>query len=161
MITFSPIPAYNINGFECIGDYLKGLDLPDSVVVGPDRGAEMFVDTVAKKLKAEKVFFEKERDLDTGEVSMKAEADFKDKQVILIDDIISSGSTMATAIDICKKAGAKKIICAVVHIVSQKGIETISPLVDKFFACDTIHSDISVIPVEKKIAEKIKSLEKK
>ena len=158
MISFSPIPAYNINGFECIGDYLKGFDLHNPLIVGPDRGAEMFVDTVAKKLGAEKVLFEKKRDLNTGEVSIKADADFRGREVILIDDIVSSGSTMLTAIGICKKAGAEKIFCAVVHIISQKGIDAISPLVDKFVACNTIHSDISVIPVEKKIADKIKEV---
>lgn len=159
MISFSPIPAYNINGFECIGDYLKGLDLPSPVIVGPDSGAEMFVNTVAKKVRAEKVFFEKERDLETGKVTMRADGDFHGKEIILIDDIVSSGSTMVSAIDICKKAGAEKIFCAVAHIVSQTGIQTISPLVDKFVACNTIHSEISVIPVEGAIAEKIKSLQ--
>lgn len=160
MISFSPIPAYNINGFECIGDYLKGFDLSNPIVVGPDRGAEMFVDTVAKKINAEKVLFEKKRDLNTGEVSIKADADFRGREVILVDDIVSSGSTMLTAIELCKKGGAEKIFCAVVHIVSQKGIDAISPLVDKFVACNTIHSEISIIPVEKKIADKIKSLDK-
>ncbi|MBI2075963.1 MAG: ribose-phosphate diphosphokinase [Candidatus Aenigmarchaeota archaeon] len=158
MISFSPIPAYNINGFECIGDYLKGLDFPNPVIVGPDSGAETFVNTVAKKVRAEKAFFEKERDLETGKVTMRADADFHGKEIILIDDIVSSGSTMVSAIDICKKAGAKKIFCAVAHIVSQTGIEAISPLVDKFVACNTIHSEISVIPVEGAIAEKITSL---
>ncbi len=160
MITFSPIPAYNINGFECIGDYLKGLGLKDPVIVGPDMGAEMFAKTVADKISAETVLFEKERNWETGEIRMKARGDLEGKDVVLVDDIISSGSTMITAIDLCKKSGAKKIICAVVHSGSEKAIEAITPLVDKFIACNTIYSSISAIPVEEKVAEKIKSLDK-
>lgn len=157
-ISFSPIPAYNINGFVAVADYLKGLQFSNPLIVGPDEGARDFVKTVAGELNYESAVFQKERNLDTGEIRTHADVDTKDKDVIIIDDIISSGSTMLKAIDICKKSGARKIYCAVIHVISEKGVEAVSPLVDRFVACNTIHSPISIIPVEKMIAEKIKEV---
>jgi len=158
MISFSPIPAYNLNGFIAIGKYLKTMSFTNPIIVGPDEGAKGFVKTVSASLNYDSTVFRKERNLETGEINMTADVDVAGRDVILIDDIISSGSTMVSAINICKKSGARKIYCAVVHVIADKGIETIQPMVDKFVACNTIHSDISSIPVEKMIANKIKEV---
>ncbi len=154
-ISFSPIPAYNLNGFVAVGKYLQGMDFLNPVVVGPDEGAESFVKTVAESLNCEGGIFQKERDLETGEITTHADFDVENRDVILIDDIVSSGSTMINAINICRKSRARKIYCAVVHVISDKSIERISSLADKFVACNTIHSSVSVIPVERMIADKI------
>lgn len=157
-ISFSPIPAYNINGFVAIAEYLKGMQFLNPIIIGPDEGAASFVETVAGSLKYEMGIFHKKRDPETGEVSMNTDIDVKGRDVIIIDDIVSSGSTMVNAINICKKSGARKIYCAVVHIISEKCVDMISSMVDKFVACNTIHSSVSVIPIEKMVADKIKEV---
>jgi len=158
-ISFSPIPAYNINGFVAIAEYLKGIRFANPIVVGPDDGSKEFVKTVSDILGCEGTVFHKERDLKTGDIKTHADVDVRGRDVIIIDDIVSSGSTILNSIDICKKSGANKIYCAVVHVISEKGIEPISAAVEKFVACNTIHSSISVIPVEEMIAEKIRELQ--
>ncbi len=146
--------AYNINGFVAIGDYLKKNGLKNPLIIAPDDGAEKFAETVAIHIGCEYTVFEKRRDLDTGEVEMKSSADMKGKEVIIVDDIISSGSTMLKAKDICKKNGAKSVMAAVVHVVSEKGIESIPNLV----ATDTINSTASKISVVEMVADRIKKV---
>ncbi len=45
----------------------------------------------------------------------KLEGDVSGKDVILLDDMIAAGETMMVAARVCKKAGARRIICAAVH----------------------------------------------
>ncbi len=146
--------AYNIDGFVVIGNYLKKNGLKKPLIIAPDDGAEKFAETVAIHVGCEYTVFEKHRDLDTGEVEMKSSADMKGKEVIIVDDIISSGSTMLKAIDICKKSGAKSVMAAVVHVVSEKGIKNIPNLV----ATDTISSVASKISVVGMVADRIKKV---
>jgi ribose-phosphate pyrophosphokinase len=157
MLSLTSMPAYNINGFVAIGEYLKSFDLKSPIITGADLGVSTATKIVADILGAEQSAFEKERNLATGEIVMKGELDAKSKDLVIVDDIISSGGTMIKAIGIAKKSGAEKIIAAVVHPVLAKGaFENISPMVWKFLATDTIDSPISDISVTGKIAEKIK-----
>ncbi len=146
--------AYSIDGFVAVGNYLKENNLKNPLIIAPDDGAEKFAETIAIHIGCEYAVFEKHRDLDTGSVSMKSSVDMKGKNVIIVDDIISSGGTMLKAIDLCKNNGAKSVMAAVVHVVSEKGIRNIKSLV----AMDTIDSDVSKISVVELMADRIKSL---
>jgi ribose-phosphate pyrophosphokinase len=155
-LSLTKMPAYNINGFEAIGEYLKKLNLNNPIVVGADMGVNLSTKTVSGIIAAEKTSLKKERDLDTGSIVMHGEMNAKNRDIVIIDDMISSGGTMIKAIEIAKKSGAEKIISAVVHPVLAKGAyEKISPMVWKFLATDTIDSPISAISVTGKLAEKI------
>jgi phosphoribosylpyrophosphate synthetase len=55
-----------------------------------------------------------------------------------------------------KDAGAKSISVYVVHLVSEKGIEKISPHVKEFLVTDTIETPISKISVIEHLAEKLR-----
>lgn len=158
MISFSPIPAYNINGFVAIAEYVKGLQLSNPIIIGPDEGAKGFVKKVSGILNYDSAVFKKERNMETGAITMHADFDLRGKDVVILDDIVSSGTTLLHAIDICKKSSPRKIYCAAVHVLSEKAIDAVSPLVDKFVSCNTVHSAIAIIPVEKLVAEKIKEL---
>ncbi len=149
--------AYNINGFVSIGNYLRGKSFSNPVIVGPDSGAEFFAKTVASILGCDYVLLDKRRDLDTGTVEMHSTTDFSGKEAIIVDDIISSGSTIVPAVDICKKQGAKSVYCYVVHLVSDKGIGRISPHVSEFLVSDTIDTPISGISVVDQLAERFRS----
>ena len=156
-LSLTAMPSYNIDGFVSIGEYLKGLDLKNPLVTGADMGVSRATGTVAGILNADEFAFEKKRDLATGDIVMHGEMNAKNRDVIIVDDIISSGGTMIKAIEISKKSGAGKIIAAAVHPVLAKGAyEKILPIVWKFLATDTIDSPISEISVTDKIAEKIR-----
>lgn len=88
----------------------------DPVFIAPDQGAAHFVEKLGG-VSMEKTLGEYIH----GPIafrqitSEKLDADIAGRDVILIDDMIISGETMVKAAQVCKKAGAKKIVCASVH----------------------------------------------
>ncbi|HEY8658758.1 MAG TPA: ribose-phosphate pyrophosphokinase [Hanamia sp.] len=115
------IPAENLEARKLFADYLSPLmKNEDPVIMSPDFGgikrAERFQQTLSKQLNKELpvVFMEKYRS--GGVVSgEKVAGEVKDKTVIIIDDLISTGGTIARAAAACKKDGARKVMAFATH----------------------------------------------
>ncbi|ARM76408.1 ribose-phosphate diphosphokinase [Acidianus manzaensis] len=89
-------------------------------VLAPDRGALDRAERLSKELNAPFSFIEKERDRTTGEVRIKEipkDVEIKGKDVVLIDDIISTGGTLAQAAKVAYDLGARKVIAAASHVL--------------------------------------------
>lgn len=90
-------------------------------VLSPDLGglkrAEKFAHSLHLALDKEISFAVMEKRRSMGIVSGSTEifGDVKDKTVIIVDDLISSGTTLARAANACKAAGAKYILAAATH----------------------------------------------
>ena len=115
------IPTENLEARKLFGVYLLPLVKDDSsLIMSPDFGgikrAEQFQRSLAKQLSKELpvIFMEKYRSsgLVSGE---RITGDVKDKTVIIIDDLISTGGTIARAADACTKLGAKKVLALATH----------------------------------------------
>lgn len=146
----------SVSGFAAIGKYFFSIGAKDSVVIGPDEKARAGAEIVAGEIGGKVCVLQKKRDKSTGEIETSGTASVQGKNVIIIDDIISSGKTMLNAVHIAKGGGAKSIQCAVVHPITQQGIFSVSKEVDNFFACNTVDSEFSIIPVEGIIAGSIR-----
>ncbi|EHP68512.1 MAG: ribose-phosphate diphosphokinase [Metallosphaera yellowstonensis] len=88
-------------------------------VLAPDRGALERAERLAKELETNFSFLEKERDRKTGEVRIR-QADIpplNGYDVILVDDIISTGGTLAEASRIAYSSGARSVISVAVHLL--------------------------------------------
>ncbi|MEJ2279890.1 MAG: ribose-phosphate diphosphokinase [Candidatus Lokiarchaeota archaeon] len=101
----------NIDSMRLLADYIKLLGAKDIIVVSPDKGAiersKAFAKYFGEEVPVE--VFEKHRDVKTGEITMKGELELKNKDIVIADDIIATGGTMAKAIKLAKKSGARKI----------------------------------------------------
>ena len=157
MLDLSEMPAYNINGLVSIAEYLKKKKFKNPIFIGPDQGSEFFAKTVSSILGYKHDLFYKTRNRETGKITMSSNIDLRGKEVILVDDMMSSGGTMINAVNIAKKNGAKEVYVYVVHLVSDKGIKNITPHVKEFLCTDTINSKISRISVVDELAEKLKA----
>ena len=111
------IPAHSLDPMEILASELKKRNISDPVVICPDKGAyersRAFAAYLGKDTPV--VQFNKKRDVKTGEITMDGELDVGNKTVIIADDIIATGGTMALAISIAKKAGAKAIYAVGTH----------------------------------------------
>ena len=113
------IPAVNLNPMKLLAEYVQTLDLQDPVVVSPDKGAvkrsKSFARFFGKNVPVE--VFSKERDVITGDIKMTGKLNVDNMDVIIADDIISTGGTMSSAIKIAKKSGARKVYAVGTHLL--------------------------------------------
>jgi ribose-phosphate pyrophosphokinase len=96
----------------------------DWAVVSPDIGgvkrAQRLRDVMASRLKREvgSAFMDKQRS--AGVVSGETlVGNVAGKRVLIVDDMISSGTTMCRAVAACRRAGAVKVLLAAAHAVFQ------------------------------------------
>jgi ribose-phosphate pyrophosphokinase len=109
---------------------------------------------------------EKERNVDTGEIKQKLvnEVDVRGRNILIVDDIVSTGKTIAQAANMLKKEkGAKKVAFAYVHPVHSPGaVELMRKTSPIFIATtDTIDNSakgIEVVSVAGAVAKKIKEI---
>ncbi len=112
-------------------DYLGKKDLTDPVVVSPDAGGVERARAIAKRLNAGLAIIDKRREGPNVAVVMHLIGDVRDRDVIVIDDMIDTAGTLVQAVGALEREGAKRILACGVHaVLSGPAIERIkaSPL---------------------------------
>jgi ribose-phosphate pyrophosphokinase len=119
---FFNIPVDEINVFFLLEEYFMEKNIPDLVVLAPDVGAVRRGRNFAQRLGVPLAIVEKRRYTVSG--GSKVEdygiiGDVKDKNVLIVDDEIDTGSSIAHAYAAAKKFGCKDVyVCAVHPILS-------------------------------------------
>ncbi len=145
-----------VDAMPVIGQYYSGKDV---VMVSPDLGSYERVKVCAEHAGCEFDYLEKTRlDAETVEIKPKS-LDVKGKNVVIVDDIISTGGTMIEATKMLLKAGANSVECACVHaVLAGNALNRLySAGVRKVIATDTIEKAVSVISVAEAIADVLRS----
>jgi|TARA_Y100000310_G_scaffold225439_1_gene227467 ribose-phosphate pyrophosphokinase len=121
-------------------------------ILSPDMGASKLVEEAAKAKGAEFSALNKERKGDF-EVSMTGKLDVKGKDVIILDDIISTGRTMLLALEKVKEAGAKRVFLAGVHgIFGWGSLEKLKKKADDLVSTDSIENEASEVSLAGEVA---------
>ena len=114
---FFDIPVDHLYGSRVIARYLKRLDLSDLVVTSPDVGGLKMAWAYAKLLDARLAVVEKRRiSPDSVEVGFVI-GDVSGRNVVIVDDLISTGGTVSAAARLLKEKGAERVIIAATHAV--------------------------------------------
>jgi len=98
-----------------IVDYLAKKDLKDPVLVSPDAGGVERARAIAKRLNAGLAIIDKRRDGPNVAVFMYLIGDVKDKDVVVIDDMIDTAGTLLQAVEAVKREGARRVLACAVH----------------------------------------------
>ena len=151
------IPAKNLTSNSVIADFIKSR-FKNVAVVGPDWESYQWADAISKMVGCEDTVFEKDRhSYRNVDVSVKKHIDMKGKNVVIVDDIISTGNTMIKAAAKAKSLGAKKIYAIGVHgLFVENCLEKMEKVFDGIFTCDTISHSTNKISVSKIIADELK-----
>jgi ribose-phosphate pyrophosphokinase len=131
------IPTYNLTASGELAKYFAKKGLVNPLIVAPD-DEEIAIERArcaAETIGAEYDFLEKRRDRITGEiVTYEKQLNVKNRDAIIIDDIISTGKTAANAVKILKNQGARKVFVGVSHalllgeavnLLNEAGVEEI------------------------------------
>ncbi|WP_456472632.1 ribose-phosphate diphosphokinase [Methanocaldococcus sp.] len=113
---FFKIPFVVGDAVPKLAEYVKD-KLDNPIVLGPDQGALRFAKVAAEVLETEYDYLEKTRISPTEIKIAPKTLDVNGRDVLIVDDIISTGGTVATAAKMLKEQGAKDIIAACVHPV--------------------------------------------
>ena len=104
---FFKIPVDMLTAVPLLATYL-GKDLsPGVVVVAPDAGALRMASEYAHRLNGTVAVFHKRRESGTGTQVTHLVGDVAGKTCLIVDDMISTGGTLASAIEALLKAGAR------------------------------------------------------
>jgi ribose-phosphate pyrophosphokinase len=110
------IPSENISAIPELAKYFKKLKLKNSLVVSPDIGGSLRAKKFASLLDTGFITLKKSRNRNTGKVRvMSSKVDVHGKNLILVDDIISTGSSIIKATQFLKKQKCKRIFVACTH----------------------------------------------
>ncbi|MCE2983695.1 MAG: ribose-phosphate pyrophosphokinase [Parachlamydia sp.] len=112
---FFDIPVDHVHGHLPLIESLEGIDRNNCVVVGPDIGSVKIARAFAKELAVDFAVIDKCR-LNTEDVeSVTLIGDVKGKDVLLADDMCSTGATLASAAKACQEKGANRVFAAITH----------------------------------------------
>ena len=149
---FFDIPVDNLYGSVIFRDYIKSKQFGDPIVASPDIGGVARARYFADKLGLDLVIVDKKREKANQSEVMNIIGDVRDKDVILIDDMIDTAGTMCKAADVLKQRGARSVIALGTHpVLSGPAFERIeSSVLDEVVVTNSI-------PLARK-SEKIKVL---
>ena len=157
-LRFFSVPARNLSIAAEIGDYLSGLSLNDPLILAPDDGAEYFAMEVALTNGWDTDHLEKTR-LSAEEVRMEpAGITAEGRDVVIVDDIISTGGTLAMATGMLYEKGASCVYAACVHGVFASGAygRLRASGIREVFASDTIEQGCSVFSAAREVVSSIR-----
>ena len=153
------IPTKNISAIPELVRYFKKCKLKEPLVVSPDMGGAKRAKEFANLLKTKHIALNKQRDRKTGKVQIKS-ANLKQvlgRDLILVDDMISTGGSIIKATEFLKKQKCKRVFVACTHGLliddAQKKIKKAG--VSQIVSTNTIPGDTSVVNVSSILAKAI------
>jgi ribose-phosphate pyrophosphokinase len=154
-----PFPAKTISAIPLLAGYFKKKGLEKAFALAPDDGALWLVEEAKTILGDECGFLEKYRDLYTGQITMKKKTlNVHGKTVIIFDDVISTGGTIALAAKIMRELGAGKVYAACVHplLIGDAEKRILESGVEEIVGTDSVPSHVSKVSLAPLISNILK-----
>jgi ribose-phosphate pyrophosphokinase len=132
--------------------------LENPLVIGPDAEAEQWAKIAAERLRTDYDVFEKKRYGDAHVEIRPRKSNASGRDVLIVDDIISTGGTIVEAVKILQSQGARHIQVACTHPILAPG--ALAKIKDagvmEVVGTDTVPSAISFVTVAPLIAEHVR-----
>ena len=162
---FFEVPVDHLFASTIFIPYIKSLKLDNLVIASPDIGGSKRANVYAKHLNCEMVICYKKRKKANVIDSMKIIGDIKNKNVILIDDMMDTGGTICKASEMMIGSGAKSVRAICTHaILSGNAHENIANsslnelVVTNSLPLQKINKKIKVLDVSNLFAQTIKNV---
>lgn len=114
---FFNIPVDNLYASPVMMPFIRASFKNDLVMVSPDAGGVPRARAYAKRLEAGLAFIDKRRDAPGQAKAMNIIGEVKDKQAIILDDIVDTGGTLCEAAKVLMEKGAKAVYACCSHPV--------------------------------------------
>jgi len=151
---------YNLTGVRELAKYVKkSYDLRNTVIIGPDEEAEQWAKIMSEELGGIPFSSLRKRRISAEEVIIEAkDVDVSGRNIVIVDDIISTGGTIVEAVKALRKLDAREIVVTTVHaILADRALSKLLRLgLKDLVATDTVLSPISKVSIAPAIAEELK-----
>ncbi len=114
---FFDVPVDHLYASTVFVPYLKQLNLDNMVIAAPDMGGSKRANAYARFLETPLVVTHKVRKKANQVAEMRIIGDVKDKNVIIVDDIVDTAGTLTKAAEKMMEMGAKSVRAAITHPV--------------------------------------------
>ncbi len=153
------IPATRVPAAPFIASWIR-TNIPSPVIIGPDVESEQWVREISSLADAPCLVLEKRRLGDHEVVVQGTLPDLSGKTPVLIDDIISSGQTMANTARLLLAAGASPPVCVAVHALFAPGATDALRMAGaaRVVTCNTVQHATNAIDVLPGIAAELPAI---
>jgi len=165
---FFNIPVDHLYAAPVLYDYINKRKFDDLVIVSPDAGGVERARSFAKRLDASLAIIDKRREVANVSKVMNVIGNVKDRDVIILDDMIDTAGTITQAAQALQDNGAKKVCAACSHgVLSGPAIDRINnSVLEELITTDTIPLEekarackkLTVLSISKLLAEAIKRI---
>jgi ribose-phosphate pyrophosphokinase len=117
-LSYFTIDIQNVSSVPLLANYAaNNMKLTRPIVVSPDKGGAERAEEFARILKTDMIALNKFRDKNTGEVTTdeKLNFDISNRDIILVDDMISTGGSIIKVCEVLKKNRCSKIYAMCAH----------------------------------------------
>lgn len=164
---FFDIPLDHLYAINVFYEYFEKNKIKDLVIVSPDVGGIKMARAYAKQFGADLAIVDKRRKSPESTEVMHLLGNVKGKNVLLVDDIIATGSSLVNGAAALKKQGAKNIFAAISHgVLSNSAVDKLqNSKIDSLAITDSIplakekeREKIKVVSLDDLLAEAIKRI---
>jgi len=150
----------NLSAIPDLVDYFKKIRMKNPLVVSPDQGGKERAKKFANLLNSDYIALQKKRDRKTGKVKIETSGldGVKGRDLVLVDDMISTGGSIIKATEFLKKQKCNRIFVACTHALLIKDAEKKirKAGVSKIISANTIPGTTSVVDVSGTITKALK-----
>ncbi len=141
------VPAEAVDAAGRLADPLPA-DLTDPVFVAPDEGAVDIAESVADGYgRGQTDYFEKVRQSGSEVEITPSDADVSGRDVVLVDDIVATGTTMSESVAVLETRDARRVYVACVHpLLAQNALLKLTRAgVESVYGTDTLERPVSEV----------------
>jgi ribose-phosphate pyrophosphokinase len=156
------MPVYSVSAIPGLAQHVKThVKLDDPIMVAPDAGSLKRTEAFAALYGAKFIQFKKIRDKVTGRIRMETDKLLvKGRDCVIVDDVITTGGTVAASTELLKKSGARKVVSACVHAVllGETYDKLIRAGVDEIIGTNTVPSRVSKVDATEPLAAYLRTI---
>ena len=137
---FFDVPVDHVYANRVFVPYLRSLNIPNLSIAAPDMGGAKRANSYAKALACPVIICHKSRERANQVASITAIGDVKDRNVVIVDDMIDTAGTLKKASEVLMDKGAASVMACATHpVLSGRAFDNLnsSPL-KTIFVTDTI-----------------------